>query len=144
MATELNPYQKKQMGQMYIETSFLLEMQGLKKAQEDLLAVAKDNVLKQQMELNFSLRDAAREFSKKSASQRASAGASGISIYSQSFLDVFADTASEYTRQVGRLKDTTRMNQDTLYKEAMLKSEEYNIRIKQAELNKRIQEQGDL
>jgi len=133
---QLPAYQKVLQGQQLIYESFLLEVQGLQAAKNTLMGTAKDNVLKQQQELNYSLQDAARKFAKVSSSQRASAGASGISMYSQSFLDVFADTASEYTRQVGMLKDTARMNQDTLYTEALQKSEEYDIQIKKADIQK--------
>lgn len=120
--------------------SFLLEIQGLTNARDSLLDAAKTNVLRQQRELDITLEEAARQFASVSSAQRAAAGASGLLMNSQSFLDVYAETATQYTIQTSRLKETTRINQESLYKESLLKAEEFNIEINSTMLEQRLQD----
>jgi len=130
----------KSLAKQLTKQSFLLEMQGLQSAKDALLSTAKTNALKQQYELSISLEEAATKFASVSSAQRAAAGASGLAMNSQSFLDVYAETANQYTIQTNRLKDVTRINQESLYKEALLRAEEYNIEINSVSVQQRLQD----
>lgn len=105
--------------------AYLLQMQGLTAAKDGLLSLAKANVLKQKQELDMVLQDAAIEFSSVTSAQRAAAGASGISVNSGSFLDVFADQAARFSTQMQRAKDVSRLNQESLMREALYQAESY-------------------
>lgn len=119
--------------------SFLLEIQGLQSAKDALLSTAADNARKQQYELSVSLEEAAQQYASVSSAQRAAAGASGLMMHSQSFLDVYAEAANQYTTQTNRLKQVTAINQQSLYKESLMKAEEYNIEINSVSLQQRLQ-----
>lgn len=129
----------KALAKQLTKQSFLLEIQGLQLAKDSLLSAAKNNALKQQYELAVSLEDAARQYSAISSAQRAAAGASGLVVHSQSFLDVYAEAANQYTIQTNRLKEVTALNQEALYKEALMKAEEYNIEINSVGVQQRLQ-----
>lgn len=126
----LNPYANKKLAKQYQKDSYLLQIQGIQYSQNSVKQLASANALKQQKELDMALADAAKQFSQISSSQMAQAGASGLSVYSGSFIDVFADQASQFTTQVQRAKDATRLNQETLMREALYQAESYNYDIK--------------
>ena len=113
----------------YRDQSYLNQIKGLEFASSSTLAVAESNVIKQQQELNFQLAKASKDFRSLSSSQRASAGASGFLVNSDSFLNVYNEAASVYGRDVSRLKDVTKQNQQTLYKEALRQAETYRLEI---------------
>lgn len=125
-----SPYSNINLARQDKQDSFLLQIQGYQQAQQSVVALSQGDVLKQQQQLNMTLEDAARQFSQVSSSQRAAVGASGLSIHSGSFLNVFADQASQYTMQVQRAKDITKMNQESTLRAALYQSEAYNYDIK--------------
>lgn len=111
------------------DESYLLQIQGIKTSSEALVATAKKNAALMQRQLGMTLEDAAKKFDAVSSGQRAAAGASGISIFSGSFQDVFLEQQSQYYTQILRAKDVTRLNQEALVTEALQKAEAYKYDI---------------
>lgn len=125
--------------QKFKDQGYLLQIQGLNQQSNDLMTAAKQNVQLIQSNTAATLEQTAREFASMSASQRASAGASGLDVYSTSFMNVYAATADIYTRDINRLQTVTRQQQQNVLDSALRQAEALKVGIASIQ----VQQQAD-
>ena len=129
MAMKASSTLQKMQANLAREQGYLLQIQGLQLASTQTVDAAKRNILKTRLEHSMALEDAARKFEQLSSSQRASAGASGLDVYSVSFQNVYAEAADAYTRDIARSKNIQKLNEETMMTDALRQAESYLITI---------------
>lgn len=111
--------------QYYRDAGYALQESGLQDQSSAVLQNAAQNVKVLQANLNSTLSQDAGTFAQLSSSQRAAAGASGLSTYSSSYLDVYHQAASNFTRDVSRAQAVTQTQQQQVLTAATLQSQAY-------------------